>query len=342
LEKQLSEITGIPIAALRGTPLSFFSTEEKLSWMNKRQTTREEDSVYSLLGIFDLHIPAMYGEGREHALQRLQSEIKKQLKVPPPYKKSDLQHPVNQWIVPFERNTRFTDRESELAELENKLFANNQFTKIAVCGLGGVGKTQLVLELLYRVREKDKNYSAIWIQATSMESLDQGYHTVALQLGIRDLGGKDVDIKKLVQDFLKEDTAGQWILVFDNVDDIQMWIDKTGSGTQHSNRLIDYIPRSKTGRVIFTTRDRKVGVKLAQQSVMEVPKMTEDSAIRMLRNSLIDKNLVDTRPADAKAMLAWLTHLPLAIAQAAAYINENGLTLADYLALVDCQRARNY
>jgi Cdc6-like AAA superfamily ATPase len=111
--------------------------------------------------------------------------------------------------VPFERNTRFTDRESKFAELENKLFANNQFTKIAVCGLGGVGKTQLVLELLYRVREKDKNYSAIWIQATSMESLGQGYHTVAWQLGIRDPGGKDVDIIKLVQDFLNEDTAGQ-------------------------------------------------------------------------------------------------------------------------------------
>lgn len=57
----------------------------------------------------------------------------------------------------------------------------------------------------------------------------------------------------------------------------------------------------------------------------------------MLRNSLINKNLVDTRPTDAKAMLAWLTHLPLAIAQAAAYINENGVTLAEYLALVDCQ-----
>ncbi|RYP93273.1 hypothetical protein DL770_000648 [Monosporascus sp. CRB-9-2] len=279
----------------------------------------------------------MYGEGRQHALQRLQSEIERQLKNPPPYKLSDLQHPVSQWIVPFERNTRFTDRESELAELENKLFANNQFTKTAVCGLGGVGKTQLVLELLYRVREKDKNYSAIWIQATSMESLDQGYHTVARQLGIRDSGGKDVDIKKLVQDFLNEDTVGQWILVFDNADDIQMWIDKAGSETQQSNRLIDYIPRSKSGRVIFTTRDRKIGVKLAQQNVMEVLKMTEDTAIRMLRNCLIDKNLVDTRPEDAKAMLAWLTHLPLAIAQAAAYINENGVTLADYLALADCQ-----
>jgi hypothetical protein len=75
LERQLSEITGIPVAALRGTPLSFFTPEEKLSWMEKRQTLREEDNVYSLLGIFDLHMPAMYREGRQHALQRLQSEI---------------------------------------------------------------------------------------------------------------------------------------------------------------------------------------------------------------------------------------------------------------------------
>lgn len=138
--------------------------------MGKRQTRHEEDSVYSLLGIVDLHMPAMYGEGRKHALQRLQSEIEKQLKAPT-YKTPDLQHPVNQWIVPFERNTHFTDRELELAELDDKLFANSQFIKVAVCGLGGVGKTQLVLKLLYRARERDKNYNAIWIQATSMETL---------------------------------------------------------------------------------------------------------------------------------------------------------------------------
>lgn len=109
--------------------------------MEKTQTTREEDSVYSLLGVFDLHMRAMYGEGRQHALQRLQPEVEKQLNALSTYKKSDIQHPVKQWIVPFERNTRFTDRKPELAELENKLFANKQFTKIAVCGLGGVGNT---------------------------------------------------------------------------------------------------------------------------------------------------------------------------------------------------------
>ncbi|KAK2594005.1 hypothetical protein QQS21_008267 [Conoideocrella luteorostrata] len=335
LEKQISQITGIPVAALRGTPLSFFSTDEKLLWMKKRQTTREEDSVYSLLGIFDLHMPAMYGEGRQHALQRLQSEIERQLGNPRKYtSKPESQQPGNQWIVPFDRNSRFTGREKELAVLENKLFAADQFAKVAICGLGGIGKTQLVLELLYRAKQKDKNCSAIWIQATSMESLDRGYHAVAQQLGIQDSGGKDADSKKLVQDFLSSDAAGQWLLIFDNADEMQMWIDKVGP---ESRSLMDYIPRSKTGRVIFTTRDRKLGVKLAQQNVVEVSKMTKETAIDMLQNCLIDKTLVETRPEDAKELLRWLTHLPLAIAQAAAYINENGITLADYLVLLNCQ-----
>jgi len=59
------------------------------------------------------------------------------------------------------------------------LFTSNQFAKTAVSGIGGVGETQLALELLYRLKEKHNNYTAIWIHATSMESLDQGYHAIA-------------------------------------------------------------------------------------------------------------------------------------------------------------------
>jgi len=65
--------------------------------------------------------------------------------------------------------------------------------------------------------------------------------------------------------------------------------------------------------------------------------MTGEIATQMLRNFLIRKDLVDSRLADTKAMLTWLAHLPLAIAQAAAYINENGITLGEYLTLIDSQ-----
>jgi len=336
LEKTLSEITGIPVSALRGSHLNFFTINDRMSWAANRQTTREEDTVYSLLGLFDVHIPAIYGEGEAHALRRLQSEIEMHPNGAHADQDSDDQHRASHWIVPFERNARFTDRELELAQLQSTLFANDQFTKAAISGLGGVGKTQLVLELLYRLREKHKHYSAIWIQATTMESLNQGYHAVAQRLGIR-AGGKDANIQELVQNFLSEDNAGHWILVFDNADNINMWIDKPASTEQSSKRLIDYMPRNKNGRVIFTTRDRKAAVKLAHQNVIEVGKMPEEISTQMLRNFLIHKELVDSRPADTKAILTWLTHLPLAIAQAAAYINENGVTLADYLTLVQCQ-----
>lgn len=76
LVQQIHEITRIPVDALRGTPLSHFLPAEKLRWAAKRQTKRKEDQAYCLLGIFDLFIPLIYGEG-ENAFVRLQDEISK-------------------------------------------------------------------------------------------------------------------------------------------------------------------------------------------------------------------------------------------------------------------------
>jgi hypothetical protein len=80
LELQIYEITGIPVMALRGTPLSQFDIDDRLLWAKTRQTTREEDKAYSLFGIFDIQIPLLYGEGRDKALKRLREEIDKPLK----------------------------------------------------------------------------------------------------------------------------------------------------------------------------------------------------------------------------------------------------------------------
>jgi hypothetical protein len=77
LELQVQEITGIPIDALRGSPLSTFSVPERISWAQKRETKYPEDKAYSLLGIFGAHIYLNYGEGRENAFRRLHEEIEK-------------------------------------------------------------------------------------------------------------------------------------------------------------------------------------------------------------------------------------------------------------------------
>lgn len=75
LSRQIYEITGIALPALQGTSLSQFSVDERFKWTQNRHTTREEDLAYCLLGIFDISMPVIYGEGRERAVNRLRKEI---------------------------------------------------------------------------------------------------------------------------------------------------------------------------------------------------------------------------------------------------------------------------
>ncbi|KAF2636584.1 HET-domain-containing protein [Massarina eburnea CBS 473.64] len=72
----ISKATGIPAEILRYGDLSGASVAQKMSWAAGRVTTRIEDRAYSLLGICDVHMPMLYGEGH-NAFFRLQEEILK-------------------------------------------------------------------------------------------------------------------------------------------------------------------------------------------------------------------------------------------------------------------------
>lgn len=75
LQQAIHGVTGICVKALQGHLLTRFSDNERFSWMERRKTTREEDKVYALLGIFDVDIPIQYGEGWSLARQRLSAAI---------------------------------------------------------------------------------------------------------------------------------------------------------------------------------------------------------------------------------------------------------------------------
>jgi len=80
LEGHICEIARLPTKALQGSPLSDFSISSRILWAERRETTREEDQAYSLLGIFDVYMPLIYGEGKEHALERLREIVNKHSK----------------------------------------------------------------------------------------------------------------------------------------------------------------------------------------------------------------------------------------------------------------------
>ncbi|GKZ26243.1 hypothetical protein AbraIFM66951_004431 [Aspergillus brasiliensis] len=75
LRDKLSEYTGIPTGILSGEEdLETASVAQRMSWAAKRQTSRVEDRAYSLMGLFNVNMPLIYGEG-ENAFIRLQEEI---------------------------------------------------------------------------------------------------------------------------------------------------------------------------------------------------------------------------------------------------------------------------
>ncbi len=75
LGRQLHEITNIPVRALEGAALVDFSVDERMSWAKERHTRREEDQAYCLLGLLDISMVPIYGEGRTKADRRLRAEI---------------------------------------------------------------------------------------------------------------------------------------------------------------------------------------------------------------------------------------------------------------------------
>lgn len=79
LQNEIQKTTGIDGAALQGRSLSLYSVEERISWAARRQTTCLEDAAYLLLGIFDVNMPLLYGDG-DRAFGRLAEEIAKAAK----------------------------------------------------------------------------------------------------------------------------------------------------------------------------------------------------------------------------------------------------------------------
>ena len=77
LSATISTVTSIPQEYFQGMSLTRASISMRMSWAADRQATRAEDIAYSLLGLFDVNMPLLYGEGKVKAFRRLQEEIMK-------------------------------------------------------------------------------------------------------------------------------------------------------------------------------------------------------------------------------------------------------------------------
>ncbi|KAH7217226.1 hypothetical protein BKA60DRAFT_609147 [Fusarium oxysporum] len=182
-----------------------------------------------------------------------------------------------------------------LKALEEMAFGQEQVNRIALVGLGGVGKTQIALQFAHEVKEKHPHYSIFWVPTLSDEGAERAYAEIAKRL-------------RLVCQRLASGEAGKWLLI--------------------------YLPLSDNGMVLITTRTRQIAVDLAQPDVLDVQEMDREEAIHLFTTSLIQKPQTGNEELVLE-LLAKLTFLPLAITQASAYLNKNKAPIQAYLKLLE-------
>ena len=223
------------------------------------------------------------------------------------------------YYIPFDENQQFTGRDVILGQLQEKV--SKKCRKVALVRLGGVGKTQVALHFVYWVKKTDPKCSILWIPAFSDASIEQAYTEVAKQFAIQK-ATEDEDVKDSVRRYLNSTEAGNWGLIIDNADD-----------PDQLKRAQSHLPKNENGLILFTTRSRKVTVTAARPHVLDLEQMHPEEAKCLLRVSISRQEVLEDAVMVTE-LLKKLIHLPLAITQAAAYLDSNMVPISEYLRLL--------
>jgi len=234
------------------------------------------------------------------------------------------------WNMPNSPNPFFTGRERLLDLLLERLSTARAAWLTqpqALYGLGGIGKTQTATEFVFRYA--DYYTHVFWLKAADRDTLVADFVALAQLLDLPE-PPKDEQyetrIIAAVRRWLSENDG--WLLVLDNADDLRM--------------AQKFLPTKRKGYILFTTRAQASGQIAAS---IEVEKLTlEEGTLLLLRASKrVDPqaSLEQAKTEDrtvAERIAREMDGLPLALVQAAAFIDETGCSLAHYLSLYATRR----
>ncbi|KXG45220.1 Acyl transferase/acyl hydrolase/lysophospholipase [Penicillium griseofulvum] len=232
------------------------------------------------------------------------------------------------FFVPLRQNGNFVGRGKELDELKQKVLAQKDNGRLAVFGLGGIGKTQIALQVSYWARQAMPAHSIFWIPALSKASFEQACTQIVAKLGISKISDNE-DAMESVQRHLSLQSTGPWLLIVDNADDMDLLFGSSDS----PGGMSQYFPESEMGVTLLTTRSREIAVSFAGNQVITIQNMNLQETTGLLENSLIKRDTRQDR-GETVQLLEELNYLPLAITQAAAYMNTADISISKYLSLL--------
>jgi hypothetical protein len=238
------------------------------------------------------------------------------------------------FIVPYEQNKYFYGRERTLAEIASVLCVPRdppRMVSFALSGQGGIGKTQVAVELLHRHR---RDFEAIfWVPAHDIEKLHQTFREIAISLGLVEpnstesfdrsltrsavLSWLECPIKSQQRGGQQQTDKATWLIVYDNVDDPEV--------------LHDFMPKGSCGRVLITCRDPfTASIFSLSELGQTLPEFDRKETVEFLvRLTSRDEDEEDGRLANDFAVR--LGGIPLAIVTMAGYITRRDITFAEFL-----------
>src|SRR5579859_4617255 len=227
----------------------------------------------------------------------------------------------------YQRNPYLLGRTKLLQVLREKLCTSQSQTynhRVALFGLGGVGKTQVAVEYVFKYRSK--YHSTFWISAATLADLQTGFQEIAEKTKCVTVDQKDAaSTAKAVLRWLEQQTS--WLLVLDNLDEIS---------------IVDgYLPdiSSGNGHLLITTRNQDPTAIPAQGLEVEVFDSDDAVDLLLLRATGTKESQSETHSVGAE-IVAELGYLPLAIEHAAAFIRQSLPDISKFLDIYSKSRKR--
>ncbi len=222
------------------------------------------------------------------------------------------------WNVPHARNPNFTGRAWNITTLHAVLRSGRAGDAIqALSGLGGVGKTQIALEYAY---QHVGDYDVVWwLRAEEPATLASDFASLAAHLaGARWMSfPRESDQRSIIASVKRWlEQHGRWLLVFDSA--------------REPGVVAPYLPSAATGHVLITTRNASFRGVATLVPIRELERV-DSIAFLQARTGQSDRQA-------AQKLCEALGDLPLALAQAGAYIEESGTTFAAYLETFERRR----
>jgi hypothetical protein len=195
-------------------------------------------------------------------------------------------------------------------------------------------KSQIAIEYAYQYHENHPQSHIFWVYAASATRFVQAYQNIARRLKLP--GSEDPlwDTCQLVSHWLDEPDSGGWLMILDNADDTGLFLHSTVvQDTSSSARaIIDYLPKQLDTKrcMIVTTRNRDIAHTLSQgEPCINVEPFSVEESIELLQSKVPRVTDHADEPV-IEALVETLARIPLAITQAAAYMNRNSVSVPRY------------